>query len=147
MALQTRTLGDDFFTSSLLGQFYPGLGLTTSGEDRQFVRNVPIDIVEKPTSYELKADLPGIGKEDIKLSVDNDVLTIAVEREAAKEETTEEGGIKYHRQERSSQFVRRSLRMPESADLSAVKAKYDNGVLALTIPKTEKARSHTVAVE
>ena len=48
---------------------------------------------------------------------------------------------RYHRMERSSQFVRRTVRMPETADLDQIKAKYDNGVLQLSIPKKEDERS------
>ncbi|KAI7837974.1 hypothetical protein COHA_008277 [Chlorella ohadii] len=106
-------------------------------------RGVPIDVVEKDNAFEVKADLPGVKKEDIKVTVDKDVLRINVERSEEKKEEQEGQGLKWHRYERSSQFVGRALRMPENANLDGIRARYENGVLMLDVPKKEQAKEET----
>ena len=108
-------------------------GLTTS-------RGVPVDVVERDQAFEVKADLPGVDKKDIRVTVDGDVLRINVEKSEERKEEKEEQGRKIHRYERSSQFVGRALRMPENANLDGVKARYENGVLVLDVPKKEQKK-------
>lgn len=111
-------------------------------------RGIPLDVKETDKAFQVKADVPGVDKKDIKVTVDGDVLSIAVEKEAGKEEDKEEEGVKWHRTERSAFFASRALRLPDSADLSNIKAKYDGGVLQLEIPKQEKAeRTKAINVE
>lgn len=100
-------------------------------------RGMPVDVMEKENGFEVKADIPGVKKEDIKVTVDKDVLRINVESSSEKSEEKEEEGRKWHRYERSSQFVGRALRMPEGADLDKIRARYENGVLMLDVPKKE----------
>ena len=71
---------------------------------------------------------------------DNNTLTFGVEQQEEREDKGEESGVKYHRVERSSHFQRRAMRLPENADLSNVAAKYENGVLRMSVPKMEKPR-------
>ncbi|PRW45098.1 ammonium transporter [Chlorella sorokiniana] len=140
---------DDFFAPFFTG--FPDMSreLTRAlapleGQSTQLAtRGVPIDVVEKDNAFEVKADLPGVKKEDIKVTVDKDVLRINVERSEEKKEDKEEEGLKWHRYERSSQFVGRALRMPEHANLDGVKARYENGVLCLDVPKKEQAKEET----
>ncbi|KAL4448368.1 hypothetical protein ABPG75_005587 [Micractinium tetrahymenae] len=118
-------------------------------------RGMPVDVVEKEDAFEVKADIPGVKKEDIKVTVDKDVLRINVETSQEQKEEKEEEGRKWHRYERSSQFVGRALRMPEGADMDAIRARYDNGVLVLDgeqrqagVPKKEakKEEAKRIAV-
>lgn len=60
---------------------------------------------------------------------------LQVDSKSEKEEDKEEGGVKWHRTERRSTFVQRALRLPESANMDDIKARYDNGVLMLDVPK------------
>lgn len=103
-------------------------------------RDMHLDVMEFENTFEIRADLPGMNKNDIQVHVDNDVVTVSVEKEDKRDEDKEEQGVRYHRMERSSQFVRRTVRMPETANLDQIKAKYDNGVLQLNIPKKEEER-------
>ncbi|DBA76302.1 hypothetical protein WJX77_004823 [Trebouxia sp. C0004] len=103
-------------------------------------RDMHLDVMEFENTFEIRADLPGMSKNDIQVHVDNDVVTVSVEKEDKRGEDKEEQGVRYHRMERSSQFVRRTVRMPETANLDEIKAKYDNGVLQLNIPKKEEER-------
>lgn len=98
-------------------------------------RFIPVDFSETDDAYNLKADLPGLAKDDIHLTVDKDVVKISVDKSESKEVEEEKGGVTWHRVERSSVFSTRTLRLPQSADTSAIKAAYDNGVLSLNIPK------------
>jgi len=97
--------------------------------------------------FQIKADIPGVTKQDIKLNVDGDVLSLSVQKAEQKQDKKEEANWKYHRTERSSTFVRRSLRLPEHADLSKISAKYTDGVLAVDVPKSTEERTRTVQIQ
>jgi len=119
-----------------------------SGKELGTMRSMPLDVVEKDKIFEVKADIPGVKKEDIHVEVDDNVLSIKVDTKEEKKEDKEEQGVKWHRYERSSSFVQRSLRMPENADLVNIGAKYDHGVLTLNVPKkAEQKKSSRVVVE
>jgi HSP20 family protein len=88
-------------------------------------------------AIEVHADVPGVKKEDIQLDVDNDILSLTVTSKDEKGVEKVENGVKWHHSERSSTFVRRSVRLPETADMANVSAAYQNGVLHVTVPKKE----------
>jgi HSP20 family protein len=95
-------------------------------------------IVQTEKAIEVHADIPGVCKEDIHLDVEQDVLTLSVEsKQEAKTEKKDEQGIKWHHSERSRSFFKRSLRMPESADMEAISASYTDGTLNVTVSKRE----------
>lgn len=102
-----------------------------------------VDIEESEKEYLVKAELPEVKKEDVKLSVQDDVLTISGERQAEKEEK----GKKYHRVERCYGSFLRSFTLPEDADGTKVSAEYKDGVLHVHLPKTEKAKPKTIEVK
>jgi HSP20 family protein len=106
-------------------------------------RGMPIDVKERDDGFEVKADIPGVTKEDIQVTVDKDVLRINVQQAQEKKEDKEEQGVKFHRYERSSQFVGRALRMPDNANLEQVRARYENGVLVLDVPKREQKKEES----
>jgi HSP20 family protein len=93
--------------------------------------------VQTEKAIEVHADIPGVNKEDIKLDVENDVLSLSVETKQEKEEDTTEKGVEWHHTERSRMFMKRSLRLPDTADLENVKASYEQGVLKVVVPKRE----------
>jgi HSP20 family protein len=102
-----------------------------------------VDIEESEKEYVIKAELPEIKKEDVKVTVENDVLTITGERKFEKEEK----GKKYHRVERSYGSFARSFALPEDADGTKVSAEYKDGVLRIHLPKSEKAKPKTIEVK
>ncbi len=102
-----------------------------------------VDIEETEKEYLIKAELPEIKKEDVKVTVENDVLTIAGERKFEKEEK----GKKYHRVERSYGSFVRSFTLPEDADGTKVSAEYKDGVLRIHLPKSEKAKPKAIEVK
>jgi HSP20 family protein len=101
-----------------------------------------VDISETETEFLIKAELPDIKKEAVKVTVEDGVLTIRGERTREKEEK----GKKYHRVERSYGRFVRSFTLPDSVDAAAVKAEYADGVLNLHLPKSEKAKPKQIEV-
>ncbi len=102
-----------------------------------------VDITEDEKEYLIKAELPEVKKEDIKLTVHDDVMTITGERKFEKEEK----GKKYHRVERAYGSFTRSFTLPEDADPAKVAADYKEGVLKVHLPKSEKAKPKSVEVK
>lgn len=99
--------------------------------------NPRVDISENDGQYLVKADIPGVAKEDIKITVDNDVLTIQGERKQEQEEENKH----FHRVERFYGSFIRSFTLPDDADAAALKAVAQEGQLTVTIPKKASAPS------
>jgi HSP20 family protein len=96
-----------------------------------------VDISENDGQYLVKADIPGVAKEDINITIDNDVLTIQGERKQEQEEENKH----FHRVERFYGSFIRSFTLPDDADAAALKAAAQEGQLTVTIPKKVSAPS------
>jgi HSP20 family molecular chaperone IbpA len=96
------------------------------------------DVKETDEGYEVDVDLPGFRKEEIKLNLENGYLTIATEKALEKKQENKKG--KVLRQERYSGTMQRSFYVGEQVTEEDIKAKYENGVLSLTIPKKEQQK-------
>ena len=107
------------------------------------VRLPAIDICETDSAYLVKTDLPGMRNQDLDITIDDGVLTINAEH---AEETDEKEKGRLIRRERSYGKFSRSLRIGKDVDDKNVTAKYQEGILSLTLPKKEKARPHPVKV-
>jgi HSP20 family protein len=101
-----------------------------------------MDLVENKDDFVLKADLPGIGEDDVAIELENNVLTIAGERRA--EHDVEHEG--YYRLERATGAFSRSLSLPDGIDPEAVAATFSDGVLTVRIPKPQKAKPRRVQI-
>jgi HSP20 family protein len=102
-----------------------------------------VDVQETEKEYLIKADLPEVKKEDVKVTVHDGVMTIEGERKLEKEEK----GKKFHRIERAyGRFVRR-FTLPDGADEAKVMAEFKDGVLNVRVPKSPTARPKTVEVK
>jgi HSP20 family protein len=101
-----------------------------------------MDLAETQDAYVLRADLPGLAPEDVKIELENRVLTLSGERKA--EQRSEESG--WMRVERSFGAFRRSLTVPAGVDAAAITAAFDNGVLTVTVPKPEQAKPRRVEI-
>jgi HSP20 family protein len=99
----------------------------------------PVNISETADAYELELSAPGRSKEDFKVSVDNDLLTISYEK---KEESQRED-VKSVRREFSFQSFKRSFNLDNSIDATNIHAKYENGVLKLNLPKKAEVKEAT----
>jgi HSP20 family protein len=102
-----------------------------------------VDIQETETEYLVKAELPEVKKEDVKVTVENGVLTIQGERKLEKEDKNK----KFHRIERSYGTFLRTFTVPLDADETKVAADFKEGLLKVHIPKTEKARPKAIEVK
>ena len=102
-----------------------------------------VDITEDEKEYLIKAELPEMKKEDVRLTVENDVLAISGERKFEKEEK----GRKYHRVERAYGSFVRTFSLPEDADGSKVTADFKDGMLQVHLPKSEKAKPKAIEIK
>ena len=102
-----------------------------------------IDLVESPNAYRVIVELPGVKKEDIKVSVEEgNVLNI----EAEKHETINKEQDKVHYSELRSGTFRRSVTLPQGASADKVKSSFDNGLLELEFPKSQKEASKIISI-
>jgi len=99
-------------------------------------------VAETKDEILVKAEIPGVNKDDIDITVENNRLTISGE----KRQEEEQEGKDYYRTERSYGSFRRIFTLPAQADTDKVKASYDDGVLTVKIPKTEVAKGKKVDI-
>jgi HSP20 family protein len=101
-----------------------------------------LDIAEESDAYVVKTELPGIGPEDVEVSLEGGLLTITGERR----QETETSERQFHRVERRYGRFRRSITLPDNVRTDAVEADFDNGVLTVRVPKAEKAKPRRIEV-
>jgi len=92
-----------------------------------------VDISEDDKAFYLSADIPGVSKSDVKVTMEDDVLCISAERSQQEEEKKKN----YHRVERSWGSLSRSFTIGDNVDAEHIEASYDNGVLKIVVPKKE----------
>ena len=102
-----------------------------------------VDITEDDKEYLIKAELPEVRKDDVKVAVENGVLTISGERQFEKEQKNK----KYHRVERAYGSFVRSFTLPEGADADKVNAEFKDGVLKVHLPKSEEVKPKQIEVK
>ena len=119
-------------------------GLAHPGENGALTSSwtPPVDVFEDKGSVKIVAELPGVKAEAVKLSIENNVLTIRGEKKQQAEEKTE----RVHRYERSYGVFERAFALPNSVDSEKIEAKYEDGILTVVIPKVEKARPREIPV-
>jgi HSP20 family protein len=102
-----------------------------------------VDIIEDEKEYLIKADLPEMKKDDVKVTMENGVLCISGERKTEKEEKNK----KYHRIERSFGSFERAFTLPEDADANKIAADFKDGVLRVHLPKSPAAKPKPIEVK
>lgn len=103
----------------------------------------PADIVENEEGLELSVDLPGHDPKSISVKLEGELLTVTSERRQEKNAR----GETHHRAERSYGVFTRSFVLPRTVDASRCEARYEQGVLTLTLPKREEARPRTIEIK
>jgi HSP20 family protein len=103
----------------------------------------PVDIFEEAEAIRIVAEVPGLKPEDVKISLEHNVLTIHGTKEQVAEERTE----RVHRYERAYGRFARSFTLPATVDATGIKAAYEHGVLTVTLPKVEKAKPRQIEVQ
>lgn len=101
------------------------------------------DISETDREYIVRAELPGVARKDVKVTVEDGVLTLSGERQYEKEDKSE----RFHRMERFQGSFARSFSLPDCADASAISAESKDGTLTVHIPKTESAKPKAIDVK
>ena len=125
---------NDIFESVLGDTFF---------NDRRLSSVPAVNISESNEAYHIELAAPGLKKEDFKVSVERDMLTISTEQ---RTENNTEGKI-YNRREYSYSTFTRSFTLPESANVEQIQAAYTDGVLKLNIPKKEEAKAIARQIE
>lgn len=117
--------------NNLIDRFFSDVA-RNGGSSHSFVPKV--DIVENETAYELHVAVPGMNKEDFKIDLKDNYLTISGERKF----TNEKKEANFHSVETQYGSFSRSFALPDNVDASKISAKYNNGILEVTVPKDEK---------
>ncbi|GAA3680317.1 Hsp20/alpha crystallin family protein [Arthrobacter ginkgonis] len=115
---------------------------STFFDTRSALREMPMDLFREGDHYILNADLPGIDPGSVDIDVDGQLLTIRAERTLANAE-----GVKWITRERRGGSFLRQLSLGQGLDTEAISARYENGVLSVTIPVRETSKPRKIAVE
>ncbi len=107
-----------------------------AGSDEGFMP-VSLDVAETDNAFEVTAELPGASPENIEVSLKDDMLTIKAEKKAEKEDKKKN----YHLHERSYGMFQRSFMLPAGVDASKVDARFDKGILKISLPKLPEAEA------
>jgi HSP20 family protein len=102
----------------------------------------PMDLVEEGEHYVLRVDLPGVSENNVKIEIEDNVLSVSGERSSERERR----GEGYRRFERAMGSFSRTLTLPEGVDAERVEAHFENGVLEVRVPKPEERKPHCVAI-
>jgi len=134
------SLFNDFFRDVSPGFFVKPL----HGEPLPSPGQIKMDVKESDGGYTVSAEIPGVKKEDIHVTIEGSVVTVRAE---VKQEDTQTKDDKVLRSERYFGSVSRGISLPQDIDQSQAKAKYDNGVLTLTLPKKQGNGSQKLRIE
>ena len=129
---------DDLFNEFTKGFWVKPLAMP-AGSDL----SIKVDVKEDDKAYTVRADIPGVKKEDIQVDVEGNMISLRAE---AKQEKEEKKGEKVIYSERSYGMVSRSFSLPAEVDSQGAKAEYKDGVLSLTLPKKGNGGGKRVAV-
>jgi HSP20 family protein len=102
----------------------------------------PVDIQETGDAYLFHAELPGLSKDDIQITLENNVLRVNGERKMEKDVKKDT----YHRVERTYGTFTRTFTLPTQVDADKVQASFENGVLTISVPKAEQAKPHRISI-
>jgi len=119
--------------SNLIDRFF-NESVTRSGGSVYGAFVPKVDVIENEKDYEIHVAVPGVNKEDFKIDLNDNYLTISGERKLNKEKNEKN----FHSIETQYGTFTRSFSLPENVDVNNIKAKYENGILEVTIPKDEK---------
>jgi HSP20 family protein len=134
---------DELFGDLMNGFFVRPMTYPVKGEGDKPL-SIRLDIQEGDTAYKVAADIPGVKKDDIKVTVDGNLVTISAETSNQQEKKE---GEKVIYSERSQGLVSRSFTLKQDVDEAGAQAKYENGVLSLTLPKKASSQARRLAVQ
>lgn len=138
--LSRGSLFDDIFKEFTPGYFIKPL----HGDPLPSAGQIKIDVKENDNAYVVQAEVPGVAKEDIHVSIDGNVVTLRAE---IKQSDSQTEGEKVLRSERYYGAVSRSFQLAQDIDQGTSKAKYDAGVLTLTLNKKQTSSPQRLSIE
>ncbi len=137
-------LRDLFNMQREIGRVFDSLFSDFKGENSFVAEWAPrVDVMEHKDSYLIKAELPGVDKGDVKITVQENVLTIRGEKKQEKEEKE----LNMHRIERSYGSFERAFSLPANVKSEKIDASFRDGVLTVTLPKVEEAKPKEIEVK
>ena len=141
--MSTRALTKSTLSPSLFDEFFKPWNewFDDSGLINRMNKMPSVNITENSNYYNVSLAVPGLKKEDFKIDIDGNMLTISSEKEEKKEEKDE----KYTRKEYSYSSFSRSFTLPEDVKQDAIDAKYEDGILNLKLPRREDAKRTTAS--
>lgn len=141
IGIRTRAFDEPF--ERLLNSMFEDFFTPASGQESP-VSSPRINMKETDKTFELEAELPGVSKDDLKITVDN--RRVSIEAEVKRESEKKEGETLVYAERAQRKFAR-SFTLPTDIDEAQVQAKLDNGILTLTLPKREAAHARMIAVQ
>ena len=135
---------NDLFAMEPFDDMFRGLMRPWRAELGERVPQIKLDLHETDADYVVKADVPGVKKEDIDVRIDGDKVTISAE---VKKQTEEKKDGRLLRAERQTGFAQRSFTLPCLVDEARAVARYQNGVLELTLPKKATTASKRLPID
>ena len=105
------------------------------------------EVTENEQAFEVEVDLPGLTKDDVKISVEKNVLVISGQRKMQGKSLASENSKFYHHNERLYGSFRRSFTLSDRIKAEEIDALYENGVLRLTLPKAEEAKPRSIEIK
>lgn len=139
MSLVKSNQKEDLFPSLLSDFFDNNRFLGNRFFEREFDSSLPaVNIKEDDQQFDIEFAAPGFSKNDFKIDVENDVMTVSSEKEEDKSEENK----RFTRREFSYNAFSRSFTLPQSVNADKIDAKYTDGVLHLQVPKKEEAKTH-----
>jgi HSP20 family protein len=126
----------------ILDEAFSGAGFPEQGSVITSTLFAPTDVSEDENALQITMELPGVDPDDVRLSLENNVLTIRGEKKQQFDENNE----RVHRFERVYGIFERTFVLPNTVDPDSIEARFDNGVLIVRIPKAERARPREIRV-
>jgi HSP20 family protein len=145
-ALRPGSVEDQFgrMVESMFEDFFAPFAAGTPRWSREDTITPRLDVNETEKTYEVQAELPGVKKDDVKVSIDHDRITIEGECREANERREGENLVY---SERSARKFMRSFLLPTEVDESAAQAKLENGILSLTLPKKQGSEARRLTIQ
>lgn len=133
MQREINRMFDNLFRGEMIDDGSFGLSMWTPA----------VDITEQDNEYVVKVELPGVSKDDVKITIESNILTVRGEKK--QEKNTKQGN--YHRLERSYGSFQRSFTLPSTVKSEGIDAVYKDGILTITVPKAEEAKPKQIDVK
>ncbi|MFQ5704524.1 MAG: Hsp20/alpha crystallin family protein [Gemmatimonadales bacterium] len=141
-------LGDLFGVRRDMDRIFDSLLSPANGEaESMAVWSPVVDVQETEDGLHVSTELPGIKSQDVKVTVDDGVLTISGEKKREIEKGSNKDGVGYHLVERHYGRFERSFTLPRAVDADKVEARFEDGVLNIDLPKTEQAKPKQIAIK